>query len=135
MVYDHRQDEPGTENAVAVHAAGLDDVCRPREASRTAIAHNKFIVRSRGGQPEAVLTGSTNFSEGGLFGHANVVHVVEDPGVAATYLEYRQLIDQDLENARLRPPVTDLVTLPPGGPRKGTTAVFSSRRTTDALTW
>lgn len=135
VVYDHRQDEPGTRNAAAVHAAGLDAVCRPREASPNAIAHNKFIVRSRGGQPEAVLTGSTNFSESGIFGHANVVHVVEDRGVANTYLEYWRLIEQDLENAWLRPQVTNLVTLPPGGSAQGTTAVFSPRKTTDALTW
>ena len=38
------------------------------------------------GQPIAVWTGGTNFSDGGIFGHSNVAHVVEEPAVAAKVL-------------------------------------------------
>ena len=51
------------------------------------IAHHKFIVLTHNGQAEALLTGSTNFSLGGVFGQSNVVHVVNDAPTAASYLQ------------------------------------------------
>ena len=33
-----------------------------------------------------MLTGSTNFSEGGIYGHSNVVHICEDERIAGEYL-------------------------------------------------
>jgi phosphatidylserine/phosphatidylglycerophosphate/cardiolipin synthase-like enzyme len=55
------------------------------------IFHNKFIVLSRvgeGGQrtPQAVLCGSTNFTANGVYRQANVVHVLDDAAVSASYL-------------------------------------------------
>ncbi|MGN8139971.1 phospholipase D-like domain-containing protein [Pseudomonas sp. 22105] len=56
------------------------------------IFHNKFIVLSRldaGGerQPQAVLCGSTNFTANGVYRQANVVHVLDDSPVSASYLK------------------------------------------------
>lgn len=55
------------------------------------IMHDKFVVLSRvkaaGREPVAVLCGSTNFTENGVYRQANVVHVVEDQTVAARYAE------------------------------------------------
>jgi phosphatidylserine/phosphatidylglycerophosphate/cardiolipin synthase-like enzyme len=55
------------------------------------IFHNKFIVLSRvdGGehQPAAVLCGSTNFTANGVYRQANVVHVLDDESIAASYLQ------------------------------------------------
>ncbi|MBY8934289.1 phospholipase D-like domain-containing protein [Pseudomonas fluorescens] len=56
------------------------------------IFHNKFMVLSRVGvsgeqQPEAVLCGSTNFTANGVYRQANVVHVLDDESVAASYLQ------------------------------------------------
>ena len=56
------------------------------------IFHNKFIVLSRADasgeqQPEAVLCGSTNFTANGVYRQANVVHVLDDESVAASYLQ------------------------------------------------
>jgi len=45
------------------------------------IAHNTFIVKLEDGQPKAVWAGSTNFSEGGIDGHAKVAHVVAEETV------------------------------------------------------
>lgn len=54
------------------------------------IMHHKFMVLSRvsGGvyQPRAVLCGSTNFTENGVYRQANVVHTVEDADLAGQYL-------------------------------------------------
>jgi phosphatidylserine/phosphatidylglycerophosphate/cardiolipin synthase-like enzyme len=61
---------------------------RARVTSR--IFHDKFIVASRmhadRREPQAVLCGSTNFTENGVYRQANVVHVAERPELAADYL-------------------------------------------------
>ena len=84
IVYDARREPPRDDNRAAPgQVAGLDAVCTERTANASAIAHNKFIVKLEDGQPVAVWTGGTNFSDGGIFGHRNVAHVVEEPAVAA----------------------------------------------------
>jgi hypothetical protein len=39
-------------------------------------------VKLEDGHPKSVWTGGTNFSEGGIYGHSNVAHVVEEEEVA-----------------------------------------------------
>ena len=41
---------------------------------------------TKGGAAQAVITGQTNFSVGGIYGHSNVVHICEKGDVAAKYL-------------------------------------------------
>jgi len=52
--------------------------------------HDKFIVLSRlagaARQPVAVLCGSTNFTENGVYRQGNVVHIAQDPTLAGRYL-------------------------------------------------
>jgi phosphatidylserine/phosphatidylglycerophosphate/cardiolipin synthase-like enzyme len=132
IVYDARKEQPGTKNATAVADFGLGAVSRARR-THSYISHNKFIVRLVNGIPEAVLTGGTNFSEGGIFGHSNVVHVVENPVVAAEYLRYWNLLEPDPTNRQLKPLLTNSVVIPGGYPPPGTFAIFSPRSTTDAL--
>src|SRR5256886_5268215 len=62
--------------------------------------HNKFVVllkKDGGGQyqPQAVWTGSTNWTDGGLYGQLNVGHAVYDPDVAAVYEQYFRLLFAD----------------------------------------
>lgn len=57
-----------------------------------SIFHDKFIVLSQldgngAAQPAAVLCGSTNFTANGVYRQANVVHVLDQPSLAASYLE------------------------------------------------
>lgn len=132
ILYDARKKEPGAKNAKAVEKFGLVAVSKARRTHQY-ISHNKFIVRMVHGVPEAVLTGGANFSMGGIFGHSNVVHVVENPNVAAEYLRYWNLIEPDPTNQLLRPLVTSSVAIPVGYPPPGTFAIFSPRSTTDAL--
>ena len=135
IVYDRRQDKPGRKNDAAVKKAGLQAQCTRRKATKSAIAHNKFIVLLKGSKAVAVLTGGTNFSEGGIFGHSNAVHIVEMPKVADAYLTYWKLLDADPENAALRPDVTASFDVPADLPPNGTRAVFSPRSSDDALQW
>ncbi len=61
------------------------------------IFHHKFIVLSRinaAGErvPQAVLCGSTNFTENGVYRQANVVHEIDDNAIATRYLDLFNVI-------------------------------------------
>ncbi len=133
IVFDNRKASPGEKNDAAVRDVGISSICVRRESNKSAISHNKFIVRVKDGAPEAVLTGGTNFSEGGIFGHSNVSHVVEESAVAAEYIRYWELLNNDPPSADLRTELTSTVPLPAGLPPVGTTSIFSPRSETDAL--
>src|SRR3954469_5997548 len=54
-------------NRAAIAEAGLPaSIVHPR--TRTAIPHNKFIVKLLNGAPQRVWSGSTNFTDSGFFG-------------------------------------------------------------------
>lgn len=68
---------------------------RARVTSR--IFHDKFIVLSKvaatgARMPQAVLCGSTNFTENGVYRQANVVHVADAATIAARYLEVFEVV-------------------------------------------
>jgi phosphatidylserine/phosphatidylglycerophosphate/cardiolipin synthase-like enzyme len=67
------------------------------------ICHHKFIVLSEkqngGFTPQAVLCGSTNFTENGVYRQANVVHVIDNPDVA---LQYEKLFEQLVEGREVK---------------------------------
>jgi len=65
------------------------------ERSKTAIMHDKFLIKGKGGQPTDVLTGSANFTPEGLTSQANVLHTFASPGLAALYAKRRALIAPD----------------------------------------
>lgn len=76
----------------------------------SAIMHNKFIILLQDGMPSQVWTGSTNFTDGGIYGQSNVGHIVRDSTVAEKYLSYWNALSLD----------------PPGRRRSGSHS-FSSR--------
>ncbi len=135
IIYDRRRDDPGAQNDQAAAAADISDLCIKRQTNPSAIAHNKFILLLHNDKPKAVLTGSTNFSEGGIFGHSNVVHVVEEPPIAQAYFDYWELLAEDPKSTKLRPILTQLPPLTSGQPPKGTAVVFSPRDGLEALDW
>lgn len=89
VVYHGKEGDPqSAENEHNV--AALPEGARRRRVTQK-IMHDKFVVlsRLRSGdrrEPYAVLCGSTNFTENGVYRQANVVHVVEDADVAGRYL-------------------------------------------------
>ncbi|MGC2236927.1 MAG: phospholipase D-like domain-containing protein [Pyrinomonadaceae bacterium] len=114
VAYHHRntgeKDHTAAKNDAAIKAAGLDDatlaaaglksVCKPRGANpQGAIMHNKFVVllKNDGKKqvPTAVWTGSTNWTDGGVYGQLNVGHAVYDSDVALLYDEYFKLLHAD----------------------------------------
>jgi len=142
IIYDAK-DNPDSEgkvfprdaNRAAALATGLAGVCIERAAFKSAISHNKFIVRFRGDQPASVWTGGTNFSTGGIFGHSNVGQVAEYEDVATAYAAYWTLLAGDPTGQQLRPKVDALTPVPAGLPPAGTSAIFSPRGSLEAIEW
>ncbi|MDR6907808.1 phosphatidylserine/phosphatidylglycerophosphate/cardiolipin synthase-like enzyme [Agromyces sp. 3263] len=139
---------PRVANLAAIAAAGLpDEAIIPRVARRDDIQHNKFMVLLRGAArtPVAVWTGSTNVTDGGIYGQANVGHLVRDATVAAQFLAYWSILAQDpgaatdarkdpinigflQEVGALTPTPTSIAAIP-----RGTTPLFSPRGDTAPL--
>lgn len=129
-----------------------------RQARRSDIQHNKFMVRLLAGtRPTAVWTGSTNLSLGGISGQTNVGHWVRDPDVANQFTKYWELLSTDpgaatgdtpaekkRKNAEfesavaaMSPVPVDLTQVPAGitpvfSPRPDTTVLESYARLLDA---
>jgi len=135
IVYDARQDNPKLLNQQAVTAAGLESVCSERTQPKSYISHNKFIVKLEDGLPQSVWTGGTNFSEGGIYGHSNVAHVIEEETIAAKFLEYWLALEADPKSTPLKKSVETISPLPPGRPPVGTSVLFSPRKDLAALDW
>lgn len=118
----------------AITAAGLEPCMIPRKTN-SAIAHNKFLVLLHSDEPQAVWTGSTNITWGGLFGQSNVGHLVRDPALAAQYLDYWTRLAADPDYAQIRPANTDTTPTPASPPPDGVSPVFSPRTTLDLIDW
>jgi phosphatidylserine/phosphatidylglycerophosphate/cardiolipin synthase-like enzyme len=78
----------------------LESGGRPKAAfaarTHANIMHNKFLVRvGAADHPEAVLTGSANFTSEGLSAQANVLHAFESSPLAKMYLARKRLLDSD----------------------------------------
>lgn len=93
---------PKTENENAIKKARLKDYVTPRTAAKSYIAHNKFIVLLKDGVPIEVWTGSTNISEGGIFGQTNVGHWIRERQVADNFYRYWEYLHADPTGRKLR---------------------------------
>lgn len=133
IVYDARKESPAKENDLQVAAVGIGANCKRRIEGKSYISHNKFIVKLENGNPIAVWTGGMNFSDGGIFGHSNVAHVLEDAAVAAKYHEYWKDLHNDPKTSDLKPEVETLSPLPTLPLNADSTCVFSPRKSLDAL--
>jgi phosphatidylserine/phosphatidylglycerophosphate/cardiolipin synthase-like enzyme len=123
-------------NLETISAAGLDaaGAVIPRTVTK-GIRHNKFIVLLHDGVPEAVWTGSTNISAGGIFGHSNIGHVVWDGTVAQAYFDYWKRLAANLTATKLRAPNVAATPTPAGkSPPNSVIALFSARDEEESLT-
>ncbi len=125
-------DHTRAKNEAAIKATGLDKALgadlHPRAANpQGGIMHDKYVVRLNKGVPQAVLTGSTNWTDGALYGQLNVVHIVTDAKVAATYEQSFQLLagDPDAKDTKARNGVLTPVPKSADDIPVGVTPVFS----------
>ncbi|VXB74705.1 conserved hypothetical protein [Aeromicrobium sp. 9AM] len=95
----HIKSNPREENLKAIQKIGFPDgSIIAREARKDDIQHNKFMVLLRGKtarKPTEVWTGSTNLTDGGFYGQANVGHRFTDEAAAALFLRYWTLLKDD----------------------------------------
>jgi len=126
-------DSTPARNLAAIEKAGIGAICPAR--TKTTIAHNKFIVLLHDGKPVQVWTGSTNVTEGGIFGHANVGHRITDWRVARRYLEYWESLAGNPDRKTIKAFNDPLPLFPNGRPRAHATAIFSARTKLSPLEW
>ncbi len=89
-----KNDEVNRGNRQALHESGIDITDRMLKGDH--IGHNKFLVYvDRSGRPQAVLTGSTNWTYTALCGQSNNALLIEDPTVAGFYFDYWQRLLAD----------------------------------------
>jgi phosphatidylserine/phosphatidylglycerophosphate/cardiolipin synthase-like enzyme len=128
-----KNDPTAADNLAAIQRAGIQTFSKAR--LKTTIAHNKFVVLLEDDKPVAVWTGSTNVTEGGIFGHANVGHAIRDAEVASTYLDYWN----ELKGDPARKPMREFDDPPPDVPHErpdaAQTTLFSPRSELDSLDW
>jgi len=136
IVYDRRARGPYEATEEAVESAGLTHCMIPRTKNPSYIAHNKFIVLLKNGKPIQVWTGSTNFTEGGIFGQSNVGHIVRDARVAEAYLGYWKRLAEDPDAKSLRRENLDCNADPLGSlDEDAIYPVFSPRTSLAELEW
>jgi phosphatidylserine/phosphatidylglycerophosphate/cardiolipin synthase-like enzyme len=99
IIYEARKGEnQTTDNVKILTDAGFkinDKITTFARSNTSGIPHNKFIILLKNDKPFMVWTGSTNISEGGIFGHSNVGHCIKDANIASEYLKYWNLLKED----------------------------------------
>jgi hypothetical protein len=125
------------DNRAAVTATDLTDhVVWRTAANKSALQHNKFLVITKDDQPVAVWSGSTNLTQGAIFGHLNVGHLIHDPTIAAQFLAYwTQLADPTATTGLLRvwTELNNPIDLTSTSAPQGLTTVLSPRATNSKL--
>jgi phosphatidylserine/phosphatidylglycerophosphate/cardiolipin synthase-like enzyme len=127
---------PKAKNETAIGNARIKGLCIPR--TNGTLMHNKFLVLTHRGKPQALLFGSTNMTENGIFGHANCVHLVEEAEVAAQYLAYFETLRDDplVTGDRSYKEWTEAHSPAPAEVARGAMApVFSPRPDIASLRW
>ena len=135
VLYHARDDEQKISNEQAIQQFHLENICQPRNAQGLTLSHNKTIVLTRNGAAQAVLTGSTNFSLGGIYGHSNVVHICEKNDVAADYLWLWNELKKNTPKSADAGVLVGKTPLPDDPLAAQITPIFSPRDTLQALDW
>lgn len=131
-------DAIGKKGPKAKNLAAIADAKLKRETlgkSKGTIMHNKFLVLSHQGRAVAVWTGSTNWTENGIFGHSNCGHVIEDEAIATAYLEYWTQLSGNEASEANRNWIDANLPAPPSPWTEDVVAVFSPRNDLSVLDW
>ncbi|MPS66819.1 phospholipase D-like domain-containing protein [Chryseobacterium sp.] len=135
IVYDSKGKSPGENNNILIDRYNLRQYSFPRTTYKSGISHNKFIVKLENNIPISLLTGGTNYSSGGIFGHSNVAHIVNDKNVADLYMQYWTALRNDIDHKELIAAVEKITTIPDINLPTGTSVLFSPRKNLTALTY
>ena len=133
LLYHAEDDDTGRRNERVIAEAQIKGLAIGRRNAK--LMHNKFIVLSRGGVPQAVWTGSTNLSRNALYGQLNCGHVVRDRPLAKRFLDYWEALRADPAAAALKDWTAAENTLPPPDETDTLLPVFSPRRGSAVFHW
>jgi hypothetical protein len=139
IVFDDIDNETGPhgDNEDAIKLAQIKAECTPR--TNGTLMHNKFLVLTEKSKPKAVLFGSTNLTENGIYGHANCTHVVENAAIAEKYLTFFQKLKTDPVTTGASNPYKRWTMTQTPAPamtfEDGMAPVFSPRANLNALKW
>jgi hypothetical protein len=139
IVFDDIENETGPhgDNEDAIKLAQIKAACTPR--ANGTLMHNKFLVLTEKTKPKALLFGSTNLTENGLYGHANCTHVLENTAIAAKYLEFFEKLKSDPVTTGKANPYKQWTIARTPAPattfEDGMAPVFCPRANLDALKW
>jgi len=118
-VYDGKN-QPAAAKLEAARQAGKNITVVRRYMPSGHIGHNKFIVYcDRAGTPQAVLTGSTNWTASGLCTQSNNAIIIESQALAQQYLEYWNALRADAERIEVPEPPAAMKGLQGADLRKG----------------
>lgn len=135
VLYHAKNDAQKIANEAAIQQFGLANICHPRNAQGLTLSHNKTIVLTKDGAAQAVLTGSTNFSVGGIYGHSNVVHICERNDVAAKYLWLWNELNKNTSKSADAAVIAGKTPLPDDPLAEQINPIFSPRDSLQALDW
>ncbi len=87
-------DATNKQSRKTLHQSGVD--IHDRMFGGEHIGHNKFAVYvDKSGKPQAVLSGSTNWTPNGMCAQSNNAVLIESPEVASAYLDYWKRLLED----------------------------------------
>jgi hypothetical protein len=134
------KDKTADKNRAAIKAAGIT-FAKPRDADpQGAIMHNKFVVLLKKGangamQPIAVWTGSTNWTDGGIYGQLNLGHASYDTKIATAFNEYFLTLFNNDSASDMKKRTQFLTPVPKGRDAiaHGVTPIFSPQSKLDMI--
>jgi phosphatidylserine/phosphatidylglycerophosphate/cardiolipin synthase-like enzyme len=133
-------DQTANKNKAAVAEAGITFAKARAANPQGAIMHNKFVVllrKAAGGAlvPAAVWTGSTNWTEGAIYGQLNVGHAIFDPAITSAFEKYFQLLHADSSAATMKKNTVVLGPVPKNAAavKQGMTPIFSPQSKLDMI--
>lgn len=117
------------------HGVSKGRIIHWRDAGNvSSLHHHKFLVLLQDGKPVAVWTGSTNLTQGAIFGHSNVGHVIRDAAVAQQFLDEWALLDRNDTTAELRAAhESGNVVAEVTPPKRGAGVVLAPRHTNSSV--
>jgi phosphatidylserine/phosphatidylglycerophosphate/cardiolipin synthase-like enzyme len=137
IIYHDKEDSQAHDNETVLFNAGFTPDDREITFARTksgGIFHNKFFLLIKDNKPVQVFTGSTNISEGGIFGHSNLGHCIKDEAIAGKYLQYWEALKTNPSQDELDDVVEGIQgNIDADHIPKGVSVIFSPRMDTTML--
>lgn len=127
---------PSLKSKKQIKKFGLNTICKGRDGAGINISHNKFMVLTgTDGKPKSVWSGSTNWTDNGIYGQSNVGHVITDAALINIYFAWHQKIWKAPKTSAGDSRAEAMALTPlPAHAALATTLVLSPRKTIEAIT-